>query len=115
MKMLYPFGVVVLPIAGIGMIITHHIPLFSTPWLLIAIVLFLVAVAFSVGVQTPNGMRLMHLLEAMPPGPPPEGATGPPPEVAALVKKLKMGGMFLASMVVVLLALMVSGANGVFS
>jgi hypothetical protein len=105
---------VVLPLAGIGMILVNKIPLFTTPfhWLVAGIVLFLTAAIYSVSVQTPTGMKLMHALEAMPPGPPPEGATGPPPEIAAMIKKLKGGGIFLTIMVIVIFTLMVFGANG---
>jgi hypothetical protein len=60
-------------------------------------------------------MKLMKVLESMPPGPPPEGATGPPPEVAALVKKLKGGGIFLTILFVAIFTLMVFGANGKLS
>jgi hypothetical protein len=112
MRMLYPVGLVVLPIAGIGMILSKPINLFHATWLIGAIVLFIIAALYSTIVQTPTGMKLMHALEKMPPGPPPEGSTGPPPEIAAMVKKLKMGGMFLTIMVVVILVIMVFGANG---
>src|SRR5436190_10107736 len=56
MKMLYPLGLVLLPLAGIGMILTRHIPLFGEGyrWLLVAILLFLVAAAYSTLVQTPT-------------------------------------------------------------
>jgi hypothetical protein len=43
----------------------------------------------------------------MPLGPPPPGGTGPPPEIAALTKKLQMGGMFLTLMVTIIALLMV--------
>lgn len=115
MKMLYPGALVVLPLAGIGMIFVKPgggIDLFHTTWLLVGIALFLVAATYSVAVQTPTGMKLMHILEKMPPGPPPEGSNGPPPEVAALVQKLKVGGMFLTLMVVIVFTIMVFGANG---
>jgi len=117
MKMLYPLGLVVLPLAGLGMILVNHIPVFTSPfrWLLAGIVLFLIAATYSVTVQTPTGMKLMKALEARPPGPPPEGSTGPPPEIFALVKKLKAGGIFLTIMVIVIFTLMVFGANGKLS
>lgn len=114
-KMLYPIGLVVLPLAGIGMIFTGHIPLWDTTWLLVGIGLFIIAAGYSTAVQTPTGMKLMRILEKMPPGPPPEGSTGPPPEVAALVKKLQKGGMFLTLMVVVIFTIMVMGTIGKLS
>ena len=117
MKLTYPFGLVLLPLAGIGMIwkLGGFSWLFHTTWLLVAIGLFIVAAGYSTAVQTPTGMKLMHMLEKMPPGPPPEGSAGPPPEAAALVKKLQIGGMFLTLMVVVVFTIMVLGANGKLS
>ena len=70
----------------------------KSEWL-ISIVLFAFAYVFSLFVQMPNARRLLRLLRSMPPGPPPEGA-GPPPEVAALGKKLQMGGQLLSLLVV---------------
>lgn len=114
MKLTYPFGLVVLPLAGIGMIwkLGGLSWLFGTTWLLVGIVLFIIAATYSLTVQTPTGMKLMHALEKMPPGPPPEGATGPPPEISAMVKKLQLGGMFLTLMIVVIMVIMVFGAMG---
>jgi len=114
MKLTYPFGLVVLPLAGIGMIwkIGGLSWLFDTTWLLAGLGVYIVAFAYSLAVQTPTGMKLMHALEKMPPGPPPEGSTGPPPEIAAMVKKLQLGGMFLTLMLIVIMVIMVFGANG---
>jgi hypothetical protein len=114
MRLTYPVGLVVLPLAGIGMIwkLGGLSWLFDTTWLLGGIALFLVAAVYSVAVQHPTGVKLLHALEKMPPGPPPEGSTGPPPEIAAMVKKLKMGGMFLTLMVIAIMVIMVFGASG---
>jgi hypothetical protein len=114
MKLTYPFGLIVLPLAGIGMIwkLGGVSWFFGTHWLVVGVVLFLIAATYSVAVQTPTGMKLMRAMEKMPPGPPPEGSSGPPPEIAAMVKKLQVGGMFLTAMIILIMIVMVFGANG---
>jgi hypothetical protein len=72
-------------------------------WLDIAIVLYLVALSFSILVQSRNVARIIAMTSA----PPPPGASGPPPELASLIRRVKRGGMFTASLVVVIVALMV--------
>jgi len=104
-RLTLPLGVIV-ALSGTGLIYSLHIPLWSTPWLIVAIVLYAAAYTYGLLVQTPTGMKLLRLLQAMPPGPPPAGATGPPPEVAALTRKLRLGGMYLTASVVVIATLM---------
>ena len=103
---------VVIPLAGTGLIYTAHIDLWHSEWLLISIVLYAAAFFFSLFVQLKNGARMVHLLRSMPPGPPPEGATGPPPEIAALAKRLQMGGAYLGLTVVVIAILMIWQPGG---
>src|SRR5207244_4290261 len=87
-RMTLPIGVVV-ALSGTGLIFSLHVPLWSTPWLIVAIVLYAAAYAFGAFVQPPTGLKLLRILESMPPGPPPPG--GPPPEVAALARRLRLG------------------------
>lgn len=111
MRLTLPFAVVGLPVAGIALILTGQIDFFGTTWLLIAVGLYIVALIYSIGVQMPTGMKLMHKLEAMPPGPPPEGA-GPPPEIAALTKRLQMGGVLLTLLFLTIFTLMIFKPGG---
>jgi hypothetical protein len=104
-KMTIPLAVVV-PFLGLALIYAGHFNLWKSEWLLIAIVLYMIAFFFAVFVQNKTGSRLVQLMEAMPPGPPPPG-TEPPAEVMALVKRLQVGGMFLVFMVVIITILMV--------
>jgi len=104
-RLILPLGVVV-ALAGVGLIYTLHIPLWSTPWLIVALVLYASAYGYAVFVQLPTGSKLVRLLEGMPPGPPPPGTTGPPPEVQRLADKLKFGGMYLSGSVIVIAILM---------
>lgn len=93
-------------ITGIGLILIGQIDLFGSAWLLVAIVLYAVALTYAIGVQTPAVKRMIEMTAG---GPPPAGVapSGPPPEVAALVKKIQQGGMLLAVLIVTIVFLMV--------
>jgi uncharacterized membrane protein len=104
--MTLPIGVAV-PLLGTALIYTGHFDLWKSEWLVIAIVLYTIAYLFALLVQSKNGAALIKAIAALPPGPPPPGVTGPPPEIAAITKKLQMGGMFLTLMVTIIALLMV--------
>jgi hypothetical protein len=110
-RLVYP-GAVVVAIAGTGLIYTSHVNLWASEWLIIAIVLYTLIFAFSFFVQTPNDERLVELLRSMSSaaeGSPesPAGPGGPPPEVAALGRKLQLGGIAMTIGFVTILVLMV--------
>jgi uncharacterized membrane protein len=105
-RMTIPLAVIV-PLVGVGLIYTGHFDLWKSEWLIISIVLYMLTFFFAVFVQTKNSAALVRSLRDIPPGPPPEGATGPPPHIASLVNKTRVGGMFLTTLVVVILVLMV--------
>jgi uncharacterized membrane protein len=113
-RMTIPFALS-LPVSGTGLILTAHVDLWQSEWLLISIGVYLFALTFATTVQTRNSARLVTILRSMPPGPPPEGASGPPPEVAALTKKLQMGGAILTVAVLVILLLMIWRPGAAFS
>jgi hypothetical protein len=95
--------------AGVGMMVTGPVHLFDNTWLEIAIVIYVAAVTFSITYQAPNTKKMVELTSKMASaGPPPEGAPpGPPPVVAALGKKLQLGGMILSLAILVIAILMV--------
>jgi hypothetical protein len=105
-RMTLPIGVAV-PLLGTALIYTGHFDLWKSEWLVIAIVLYTIAYLFALLVQSKNGAALIKAIAALPPGPPPPGVTGPPPEIAAITKKLQMGGMILTQMVTIIALLMV--------
>jgi uncharacterized membrane protein len=73
-------------------------------WLLSAIVLYLIAISFALGVQRRNSHHLIELVMA----PRPENAPpGPPPGAPALIRAIQRGGMLLASLIFVIVILMV--------
>ena len=104
-------GAIVQGITGVALILILGADLTSSAyrWLVGGIILYLIAIGFAITVQAKNAERMVHLMSAMPPGPPPAGApAGPPPEVAALGEKLQQGGMLLAVLIVAIVILMVT-------
>ncbi len=94
-----------MPITGLLIIWAAGINLLEAHWLLLGIVLYLVALGYSLLVQRPTTMRLVELTST----PPPSGAAsgGPPPAVLETVAKIRRGGMFTGLLIVTIVALMV--------
>jgi uncharacterized membrane protein len=117
-KLVIPF-VISMAVTGVLMIIVGPVDLFQ-PWLLIGIVVYLVAVAYSVMIQTPASRQMAQLLAAVPAHSPGPGAVvadaagGPPPGLAELGKKLQRGGIILTVLLLAIIALMVIGGETTF-
>ena len=102
-------GAVFVFLTGLGLIWARGWNPFTTVWLGVAIILFLITLAFAVFVQARNVHRMIDLTSAPPP-PPAEGQAGPagpPPEFVALSQRVARGGMFMTAMLVTILFLMV--------
>jgi len=107
---------IVQAITGIGLIWTLPIDLTKALWLDLAIVLYVIALGIATANQLPVTRRLIEMTKNPPP-PPPAGTpapAGPPPQVAALIKRVQMGGVALTVLILVIIALMVLGTNGFF-
>lgn len=98
-------------VTGVILILLAGLPVFRMPWLMVAIVIYVIAVAFSLGVQRKRVYRIVELTSA----PPPPGASGPPPELLATIKQVQQGGMFLGLAVIVIVFLMVVKPGGVLA
>ena len=93
-----------MPISGFLIVWAAGINLLGTRWLLVALALYVVALAYSILVQRPTVMRLVELTAA----PPPAGAApGPPPAVVEAAAKIRRGGMILGLLIALIVALMV--------
>jgi uncharacterized membrane protein len=102
-RLVYPLAVLQ-GITGLALIAIGNIPLFSTPWLLVGITLYVIALVYALTVQRNAVHHAIELTSA----PPPAGApAGPPPELMATVKKIQRGGMFLGLLIVIIVFLMV--------
>jgi Predicted integral membrane protein (DUF2269) len=116
-------------ITGLGLIYFGNIDLFKSTWLLVAIVLYLIAIGYAIFVQKPIVMKVIAMTGGTPapgavPAPPagapaggapaggsPAGgppAGGPPPELMATIKRVQRGGALLAVLIVAIVFLMVT-------
>lgn len=112
-RVIIPFAILQ-GITGVALILALQLDLLNTRWLLVAIVLYLVALGFAIFVQTPAAVRMIEMTSGGPPsgaaagaapGGPPAG--GPPPELLATARTLRRGGIFLAALIAVIVFLMV--------
>jgi len=101
----------VLPLAvtmaasGAGLIWTANINIFQTPFLLVGVGLYIVALTVAVTVLLPSTTRLVHLTEH---AAPPAAASGPPPqEVMTLIRRLQIFGGLTTVLFLVIIFLMV--------
>ena len=74
---------------------------FKEPWLTVAIVLYVIALAIVFLLQRPTLNKVIAMTD-QPPGP-----EGPPPELAANVNKMKLYGVILLVVTIAIVALMV--------
>ena len=100
-------------VTGVGLIWAAGINPFAPEyrWLLIAIVIYVLALAFALFVQRPVGKRIIELsggaARAAPP-PAAEGApAGPPPALGAAISAARRNGMILTVALVAIVFLMV--------
>ncbi len=96
-------------ITGLGLIWTSGRDVFREPWLLVAIILYLIALTLAMTVSAPTGRRLVEATSTPPPprDPAQPGPDRPPPHIAALVKRAQTVGMALSVLLVAILLLMV--------
>lgn len=96
-------------LTGLGLVIVGNIDVMKANWLLLAIVLYLIAIGYAIFVQTPLAKRVIEMTTP-PPGAAPSGspAGGPPPQLLAMITRLKRGGFLLIALVVAIVFLMVT-------
>jgi hypothetical protein len=101
-------------VSGTGLIIATGRNLTKTPWLGVAIILYIVAVCIAFFVLLPNTGKLVEATAGGPPaGGPPAGApAGPPPHIAALAQKNQRFGMILTTLLMIIIFLMVVKPGG---
>jgi uncharacterized membrane protein len=84
--------------------------LFGTTWLLLAIVLYVIALVIAFAILIPTAGKLVDATSAPTPAMASGAASpsGPPPHIAALVRRARMAGMTNAALIVVIVFLMVT-------
>ncbi len=103
-RLVYPL-VIFQGITGLLLIASGKIDVSSKPWLMLGILLYIIALVYGLTIQR---AALHHVIE-MTSTPPPAGTPpGPPPAaLMAEIKKVQRGGMFLGTLIVVIVFLMV--------
>ena len=110
-RLVIPFAVT-LPFSGIGLIVTRHIDVLKTQWLLTAIGFYVVALGLATGHQLPATVRLIRITEGMRAAGPGAAVAGPPPEFAATLKRVQIVGGVLTLILFVIGGLMIFGKEG---
>ena len=99
-----------MPVTGIGLIWSVGLNPFArdTRWLLAGIILYSVALTYSLVLQLPAVRKIIALTSGPPPGaqpgPPP---SGPPPGLMETIREVQRGGLLVSGLVVVIAFLMV--------
>ena len=110
-RLVVPFALT-MPLSGIGLIVTRHIDLLKTQWLITAIGFYVVALALATGHQLPATVKLIHMTERMQAPGPGAAAAGPPPEFAALLRRVQVVGGLLTLILFIIGGLMIFGREG---
>ena len=97
-------------VSGVGLIWTANINVFSTPFLLVGIILYLLATTIALSILVPNTGRLVRLVEHAPAS----AAPGPPPaNVMTLIRRNQMFGGLTTLMFLVIIFLMIIQPGGI--
>jgi len=101
-------------VTGIALIWLAPVDLTKALWLDLAIILYVIAMAIVFTNQLPVTARLIEETKTAPPPPPAgePGPSGPPPHIAAMIRRVQVGGMALTALLLVIIILMVLGTNG---
>jgi hypothetical protein len=90
-------------VTGVALILISGRDLLASRWLVVAIVLYLLALGYSLFVQRRDVTRIIDLTSA----PPPPDATGPPPGLPGVVSRVQRAGAVIGIVLVVIVFLMV--------
>ena len=97
-------------VTGLLIVWRANIDILATPWLMVAIVLYLIALTIAFAVLIPTASKIIEATSGPPPTPQPGSPppSGPPPHVVALVKRARMFSMINATLIVIIVFLMVT-------
>lgn len=96
-------------ITGLLLVWRIGFELFQKGWLIVAIVLYLIALGIAFGIMLP-ALRTLVPATASPPPAPPAGSApaGPPPHIVATARRARLAGMVNAVLIIVIVFLMVT-------
>jgi uncharacterized membrane protein len=100
-RMIVPLAVLQ-GVTGVGLLLVKGTDIFAAKWLLLAIVLYGIALYIAIGLNLPNLRRLIELSSA-----PPAGGGPPPQELIARAGRSRQYGIAMSGLIVVIVFLMV--------
>ena len=96
-------------VSGSGLLITAGIDLFKTRFLVVAIVLYLIALVLALGFVVPATGKLIRMVRAMPAAP-----SGPPPAAfLSLINQVRANGVVLQVLFLTIIFLMIIKPGGI--
>lgn len=98
-------------VSGSGLIWMANVNIFRTVYLLVAVVLYLIAISISVGVLVPNTQKLLRLVANSPA--PAGGSAAPPPQVMSLIRRSQVFGVIDTVLFLVIIFLMIIQPGGI--
>jgi hypothetical protein len=111
-RLIIPVALTML-VSGTGLLISANINVLATTYLLVAIILYLIALAIAFLNQLPTTAKLLVATAA---GPPPGAPPGPPPpHITALINRAKAGGQIQTVLLLIIIFLMVIKPGGIHS
>jgi hypothetical protein len=109
-RLIIPVALTML-VSGAGLLISANINVLATTYLLVAIILYLIALAIAFLNQLPTTAKLLVATAA---GPPPGAPPGPPPpHITALINRAKAGGQIQTVLLLIIIFLMVIKPGGI--
>ena len=110
LRLVIPVALTML-VSGSGLIWTGNINFFQTVFLIVAVLLYLTAVAIAIGVLLPNTQKLLRLVANAPA--PAVAGDAPPPPVMKLIRSSQMFGGIDTVLFLVIIFLMIVQPGGV--
>ena len=98
-------------VSGSGLIWSATINFFQTPYLIVAVALYLAAMTIALTILLPNTQKLLRLAAMVPEGI--EMTGPPPPPVMALIRQNQMFGGLLTVLFLVIIFLMIIQPGGI--
>ena len=109
-RLVVPLGLTML-ISGSGLIWTSNINFFGTPYLIVAVALYLVALIISIMVLVPITKQSLRIAEGMPAAP--GAGDSLPPQILALIRRAQIFGGLEMVLFLAIISLMIIQPGGI--
>ncbi|MGA7912428.1 MAG: DUF2269 family protein [Candidatus Dormiibacterota bacterium] len=98
-------------VSGSGLIWTANVNIFQTVYLIVAVLLYLIALSIAIGVLLPNTEKLLRLVGNS--SPPAGASAAPPPQVMSLIRSSQVFGGVATVLFLAIIFLMIIQPGGI--